>query len=444
MGRGSAETSPHPSSPTPIPLIPHPSSLIPTGACYASRAVSQSSEPSELAAALLAADESTRLRLLREAEPGPLDAAITALGHRHEPAAAAVLDLIDQTVDDRARRKAARRELHRLRSAGVEPPPRVAAASDSPTATEPSVAQPQAAVTEAWATDIDPTGSRALWLLGERALGGGWLAALLLNDQTGLEELALVDSTRKRFLRELDERRREGTWISLPGAYALHLVREAVDLTRERGGGLPTRYRAFRDVFGEAAGGPERALVYETINPVEASFNPDWLDDSARLVREPELAGWHLAVPPSLRARTLEVARAPAAVLLVPTHPPEQQARELLAEAAEATLTPAVRRGLQRRLEETAYVFIASERLGAARLAVAAARALEERGLPVERQPLVRALVEGGLARLVQNESVAGRPAADVLVELLERAAERRGEGPGAVETRPSGLILPR
>ena len=66
----------------------------------------------------------------------------------------------------------------------------------------------------------------------------------------------------------------------MPGEYALRLVREAVDLTREVGGGLPTRYRAFRDVFGEAPGGPERALVYETISPVEANFNPDWLDES--------------------------------------------------------------------------------------------------------------------------------------------------------------------
>ena len=74
----------------------------------------------------------------------------------------------------------------------------------------------------------------------------------------------------------------------------------------ERGAALPTRYHAFRDAFGEAAAGPERALVYETISPVEASFNPDWLDESPRLLREPEIAGWYNQMPDTYRARAVE------------------------------------------------------------------------------------------------------------------------------------------
>jgi len=112
-------------------------------------------------------------------------------------------------------------------------------------------------VSEAWATDIDPSGSRALWLFGARPLGGAWFAALLLNDQQGLLELSLVDTTRKRFLRELDERRRTpGTWVRLPGEYALRLVREAVDLNPRTSTPVPQRYRAVREAFGEAPGRP--------------------------------------------------------------------------------------------------------------------------------------------------------------------------------------------
>ena len=400
-----------------------------------------SEAPAELAELLIEADGPARERLLREAEPAQIDAAIPLLGRRHEPAAAAVLELIDQVVADKGQRKAARRELHRLQSAGIKLPERSDSAPQSPR----TPAEPAVTITEAWATDIDPSGARALWLLGERSLGGGWLGAVLLNDQQGLQELSLVDTTRKRFRRELEATQRErDTWVRLPGDYALRLVREAVDLTRERGAGLPTRYHAFRDVFGEAPGAPERALVYEPISPVESTFHPDWLEDSAQLIRQPELAGWHLTIPASLRGRALEVARAPASTLLIPTHPPEQQALELLAAAAEAALGPSMRRALRRRLEETAYIFVATERLGAARLAVAAAPALDERGLPLERQPLVRTLLEAGLARLVQAESVGGHSASEALVELLERATERQREAGTNVETRPSGLILPR
>jgi hypothetical protein len=402
-------------------------------------------ETPDLAAALLQASTAEREHLLRSADRAAHEVAVGQLGHRREPAAAEVLGLIDLVMDDRALKKAARRELHRLRSVGIQVPQPVLATVQPAN----SGAEAPIDVSEAWATDIDPSGSRAVWLLGERRLGGVWFAGLLLNELRGLQELSLVDTTRKRYLRDFDTNRRTaGTWVSLPGQYALRLVREAVDLSREHGSGLPTRYRAMRDVFGEAPGPPERGLIYETISPVEANFNPEWLDDSARLLGEPEVAGWYVPVPADLRARALEVAAASGAALLVPGRAPEQQALKLLAEAAEQALTPVARRALRRRLEETGYIFVATDRLPAARLAVAAARALDETfsssSVPPERQPLLRLLLASGLARLTGSEAIGGRRAAEVLLELVERATQREDESGGLVETRPSGLIIPR
>jgi len=398
------------------------------------------SETTDLAVALLAAEPAERERLLRAADATELAAALTALGHTRQPAAAEVLALVDLVVDDRGLRKAARRELHRLRSIGVEPPPVVPV---TPEAT-PRREDDRLEVSEAWATDVDSTGSRALWLLAEKPLGGAWFAAALLNDQRGLAELNLFDTTRKRFLKDLNESRSAaGTWVQMPGDYALGLVREAVDLAREVGAGLPPRYRAFRDVLGEAPALPERALVYATISPMEVNFHPEWLEESARLTAEPEVAGWHVPLPGELRSRALEVARVPTAGLLLPGGTPEQQALQLLAEAAQQGLTPQMRGGLRRRLEETAYIFLETDRLNAARLAVAAARPLEDRHLVAERHPFLRLLLASGLARLAGSEMVGTRPAAQVLLELMERATISEAHT-GPVETRPSGLILPR
>jgi hypothetical protein len=399
-------------------------------------------ETTDLTAQLLAAPTDEREALLRSADPATLEYAIQALGHQREAAAAEILALVDDVVEDRALRKTARRELHRLRSMGVEPPvlTRPAQAEASVAETRPQTLE----VSEAWATDIDPTGSRALWLLAERPLGGVWFAALLVNDQRGLQDMNLVDTTRKRFQRDFDQSQRDaGVWVSLPGDYALRLIREAVDLTRELGGGLPTRYQSFRDIFGEAPGPPERGLLYETVSPVEINFNPDWLEESPRLLGEPEVAGWYVGVPTDLRARALEVARAPSAGLLVPGHTPEQQAQQLVADAAHEAFTPVVRRGVRRRLEETGYIFLQTDRLSLARLAAAAARALDDGGLAPERHPLARLLLAAGLARLAGAEMVGGRRASEVLLEMVERAGQQQAQG-GAVETRPSGLILPR
>lgn len=405
------------------------------------------SAPAELADALLAADSAQRESLVRAAQPADLEAAITALGHQHVLAAAEVLTLIEAVVEQRALKKAARRELHRLRSAGIEAAPITAAAATP--IVEPSGApraEPPVAVSEAWATDIDPTGSRALWLLGERPLGGAWFAALLVNDQQGLLELNVVDTTRKRFLRELEERRRTpGTWVRMPGAYALALVREAVDLGRAAGTPPPPRYRALRDAFGEAPGPPERALIFDTISAVDATFSPELLGDSQALVREPEVTGWALPVPERMRTPALEVARSQSSALLMPGATPAQQALHLLGEVARVSLTADLRRALRRRLEETAFIFASTDRLLAARRAVAAGKALEDANRPIESNPFARVLVEAGLARLLRAERIGNRPAPEVLLELIEGAIEQAREaGRGAVESRPSGLILPR
>ncbi|HET6316821.1 MAG TPA: hypothetical protein VFG86_10200 [Chloroflexota bacterium] len=398
----------------------------------------------DLADALLAADEAGRAELLRSSNPAELQGAVAALGHRHEQAAAEVLAIVDSVVEDRTLRKAARRELHRLRSAGIQPP-QTAPAPGVPSTPAPA-SEPSVPITQAWATDFDPTGARALWLLGDRPLGGAWFGALLFDELKGLLDVSLVDTTRKRFMRELEQRRLErGEWVQLPGEYALRLVREAVDINRATDTPLPTRYRALRDAFGEAPGPPERALVYETISPVEASFHPDWLSQTGDLMDEPELHGWYIPVPEAMRTRALDVARAPTAALLVPGQEPDQQALQLFEDAERQALSPALRRALQRRLEETAYFFVTSDRLTAARHAVASARALENRNLPLAEQPLLRIMLEGGLARLVRSESVGGRAAADVLIELLERSFDQsRERGRPGVESRPSGLILPR
>jgi hypothetical protein len=398
-------------------------------------------DTAELTSRLLESDPNEREALLRAVEPGALGAAIQALGHRREPAAAEVLTQIDDIVDDRALRKEARRELHRLRSMGVEPPAPVGRPAP-PTESRPKALD----VSEALATDFDPSGARALWLIADRPLGGIWFAALLLNDQQGLQDLNLADTTRKRFQRDFEAMQRgAGVWVNLPGPYALQLVREAVDLSREVGSGLPSRYQLFRDQFGEAAGPPERALVYETISPVEINFNPGWVDESPRLLGEPEVAGWYVQVPADLRARALEVARTPSTGLLVPGHTPEEQALQLVADAAHQAFTPSVRRALRRRLEETGYIFLQTDRLPMARLAAGAARALEDGGVAPERHPLMRLLLAAGLARLTGVEMVGSHRASEVLLELVERASQQQqGQGQGAVETRPSGLILPR
>lgn len=406
------------------------------------------SDRPDLASALLSADAAEREHLLRSVDPETLEMTLPQIGRRRDAAAAEVLALIDVTVDDRAVRKAARRELHRLRSVGIAAPELATPVASAPSTPRAESADVAVAVADARGTDIDPSGTRALWITGDRRLGGIWFGAILLNDLNGLEDMNLIDTTRKRYVREWESVRTQGaTWVDLPGAYALSLVREAVDLSRAMDKGLPRAYRGFKDAFGEAPAGPERALIYDMISPVEVEFNPTWLELSAGLLTEPELKGWHVTIPTDMRQQALEVARSQGSGLVVPSHTPEAQALALVLQAAQRAVTPELRRALKRRLEETAYIFMRTERVSAARSAVAAAHALEETAngprVAPQRHPLLRMLIAAGLGRLLGAERISGRLAAEVLLEMIERAAESGGAG-ASVETRPSGLILPR
>jgi hypothetical protein len=397
----------------------------------------------DLANLLLAESPAERLERLRQADVAELEQAIPELGRQHILAAAEVLRLIDAVVPDRALRKAARRELHRLESVGIHAPERL----DLP---QPDMAEIDASarhvpLSEAWGTDISPAGLRAVWLMGEPPLGGAWLAAMVLSEDEGLTEVSLVETTRKRYQRELEERRSDerATWVPLPPDYALQLVREAVDTAHAHDRGLPTRYHSVKELFGEAEHGPEPAMVYALLGQLEPTPLPDGsnVEATVQLLREPEVVDWYVPLSDDLRKRASEIVRGAASGLVVPGNTPEQRALRLLTDAAREALTPERRHALERRLEETGYIFVATDRHAAAQLAIAAARALQDTSLAPERNPFVRLLLTSGLVGGVRNES--DRYLAERLLDLILRGLQAE-PGRGPETTTPSGLILPR
>ncbi len=401
--------------------------------------MAESADVGDLASRLLSSAPAQWPELIREVRGEDLSAAVSRLGRVRAPAAAGALAAIDALASDRSVRKAARRELHRLRTAGIEPP-----SVDLAEAAPPPPARPEVGNVQVWATAFDGSGGRALWVLGDRRLGGAWLAGIVMEDRRGLRDVELMDTTRKRVLKDLEARRRAGdlTWVELPADYGLALVKESVELARSRGEPLPRQYPRLRELFGEAERGPERALVYETVMPVDVRFHPEWLEASEELIREPELSGWALEPTLELRARALEVARAGTSQLVVPGSSPEEQMRALMADAGRALLTFEMRMALRRRLEETGQIFAATDRLAQARLAVAAAQALADETARFDTQPLAHALILAGFIRVLGDQEVGRTPAAMVLLQLdgyLRAAGEPEDQPlPG------SGLILPR
>ncbi|HZR99126.1 MAG TPA: hypothetical protein VFE37_10490 [Chloroflexota bacterium] len=347
-------------------------------------------------------------RAAEQAAAPVADVAVSELGALADPAAATALARLDESVPDKERRKAARRALFRLRSQGVQPLPEAPSARAAPA----TVLQPRATLYRAVASQIDGLGSRGLSLYADRPLGGAYLFSVLLNDLAGMKDFFVRDSTRKRLAaREEEMREQGGTWVELPIPYAQWLIQEALALNAESGFPVPLEYRQWQDVIGAPPQPYERPLAYEEVSRFEVKMRPELLEHSPELFEEPEVEHWLLGYR-DVQKYAAELRRAAESRLVLTPESDEQRAERVLAQAIREVFTAPLRRALQRRLEETAYIFLRTERPQAAKLAIAAAVEIADSDpVLLPRHPFVRALMQRSIQLAIQADRAGLDPA---------------------------------
>jgi hypothetical protein len=318
-------------------------------------------------------------------------AALVELGAVPEPAAAAALAHLGDTLAAKDLRKEARRALFHLRSQGVVPPAETAVARPAP-----SVLQPRVTFYQVLASNADGLGSRALALFADRPLGGAYLFNVLLNDLAGMKDFVVRDSTRKKLSAiesEMRQRERQ-TWIELPLNYARWLIQEALTLNAESGFTVPLEYRAWADTIGAPEQTYERPLAYEEISRFEIKMRPELLEQSPRLFEEPEVQPWFLGYR-DVQKYVTEVRRAVESRIVLTAETDEQRLERVLTTAIREVMTAPQRRALQRRLEEQAYMFLRTDRPQQAKLAIAAAVEIADSDPALlSRNPFVRVYVQ--------------------------------------------------
>lgn len=343
--------------------------------------------------------------------PGGLLALIDALGAGHDEAAGQVLAALATAAPDKDARKAARRALHRLRSAGV------VVAVPVPAEPVPATAGSQDALrpVQTLASTPDGSGSRVLWLLLERPHGGLTMFYFALNDVVGLRDFRHEDTTRRRVDRRLADwdERAEPRPTELPLAYGLSLISEALELNRESGVPLPRDFVIRRQLLGELPPPPITAPIHQHVSRGQIFLLPNLLEESAGLLeRERELSDWRFsdqdAAPYAREYQAIGQSR-----LLLTSEPREARLGRIVDNALDALMTPPLRRAYRRRLEEIAYVFWQSGRDRSARQAVAAAFAIPDAG-SLRSHPLLRAIIMRSIEMATEADRLgAGAPPDD-------------------------------
>jgi hypothetical protein len=307
-------------------------------------------------------------------------------------------------------RKSARRGLHRLRASGRSAP-------------SVRIAAPRPAfrfnveyqLTEARASVADGIGSRWLWLFAERSTGGGYFFGMILNELAGIKDVIVADTTRKRFLERIADttKNSEIEFYTLPPDYARALMAEALQLNQRSGFSVPSGLQTYRSTLGDLGEPPERALIYDFVSAAEVRLDASYLAQSAELVEQSELSHWlfdfHDIRPFAEQTRQLD-----RSMVVVHESARQERIERIESEALRTLITDEVRDGLKRRLEETAYIFWITDRQRAAKLAVAAAMALE--------QPIVSSSI------IVRVDRGPGQVQHPLVRELLHRSIEMANE----------------
>jgi hypothetical protein len=356
-------------------------------------------------------------------ELGPKAApAVRLLASSSGEAATFLLQALARPGTDREVRAAARAALHKL-SGGV---------AQAETAAPVHPGARVATLYRVLGSSYDGNGSRALWLAGERPLGGIYFVTMTLHDVQGLIDCAGKDTSRKRFSQQEAEMRAKDpmAWAELPVEYGRQLVVEGIALAREAGRRVPTGYAVWAPIIGEPETPFEEALIYKEINAFEAKMHPAWLGETPRLFEQPEIEAWFFE-PKRVDKIARQLAE-PAAQRLVITPESDQARVERLREAISELLSDADLKGLRRRLEETALIFFQTDRLVDAQRAVAAAVTLEEARPLRSPHPFLRALLERSIDIAQRVQRTGFEP---VRLTNLDTDAAAAG-GPASTEKR--------
>jgi hypothetical protein len=280
----------------------------------------------------------------------------------------------------------ARLTLYRLGQSGIVVPP-----TSAPP--RPVVTRSAERAVRAWLSGIDGSGSRAVWILFEGGLGAGLsLCSVILNDESGILEVAGGPITRKRLERELASLREHQKlpWVDSDPDRACALVAEALELHRRLGTDPPPAFARWHPLFPPASDiPPEKPAAAEAADPSS-------LERSAELADLSELAGWFVE-PALVQEDALALLQARESRLVVSEQIKAERETAIVDDAIDRVFAPDARRRWARRLAEMAMIFRDTGREEPARMAAAAAGALADEAKSARAIPLVRVLTQRGI-----------------------------------------------
>lgn len=319
--------------------------------------------------------------------------AILHLGSVQSFKVAQLLAQIDEEHPNKKVRKAARKSLYKLKSAGIE------VETSHRALLRESKHEPYKCLISA----VDGSGTQLIILSEEMLAGDLHLLQVVANEKTGIGECFSRRGMTKKMFANLPQnfaREAGGLQPMLAEAdygYARSLVSEIEAISVEAGEELPDDYLSMKEFFGLDQVEPAQNPIYGLLDIDVLRQQQHFLRTSEELLQHPTLLSWLLPVN-EMGDFAQELLDQEDGVIEVSPQFQQERKEEVYQKVIDAHFDEAMVTRLQRRLEIMAYIFFLQEHEDDAKRALAAALQLSEMSIETLKQhPFVHKLIGDSL-----------------------------------------------
>jgi len=294
--------------------------------------------------------------------------------------------------------KSIKRSLYKLKQKGV-------AWEERTRAEKPAFAPPKPAEPEGYLSPIDATGSRIIVAARLTPQRGLWALFSIMSDLEGILEFKANQFSRKDFRALLRDSlsSEEFSVIEAPGAYCIHLLREAKALTQSLPKPLPQGFHEALHQFSDVVWDEPKSIIYRYINEDEIKNVPHLLQESANLHTIMPFASWYLGEE-EVGAYASQITEAEQSKILLRPDQKEARINAVYRQALEELFPEEKRLLWKRRLEEMAYVLLTTGKEDEARQALSAAIDLKKPLSTIEPNPFIWNLVLKSIEMLLETD----------------------------------------
>jgi hypothetical protein len=323
---------------------------------------------------------------------------IEALARVPNAQTAQLLSAMIAKTDDKRIIKSIKRTLYKLRQRGVrweEKSPK-----DEPVLRPPKPAEP-----EGYLGAIDSTGSRIIVIAKPQPLRGLLVVFAIVNDLEGIQKFDLNEFSKKGFHEFVNNSLASPDFpvVTAPGAYCIHLLREASSLSNKTSKPLPQGYHEAENEFKDSAWDDPSPIIYQFIKEDEVKDRVHLLNESRKLHEIMPFSTWFVP-DQELQPYVSSITEAQESKIVLTPEQKDERINRIYMKALHEIFPEHKRLLWKRRLEEMAYILLKTGNEEEARLAVSAAVDLEEPFTSVDPNPFIWNLLLKSLYILIEGD----------------------------------------